>query len=76
MNSDIKAVTAIIRGRVLDATHVVHLTGTPHEKHAASKQSCCWGSPVIVGKYEIAVCCPSRRQAGDTRTAFFTYKVI
>ena len=76
MKTDVEIVTQIVRERASDANFVVHLSDTPHEKHAASRQSCCWGSPFVVDNYEIAVCCPSRRRLGDSRTAFFTFKRI
>lgn len=72
--ADVKRVAKIVTERTGHAA--VHNDQKPHEEQVASRQSCCWHTPIVVEGFEIACCVPSARSKGDARTAFFTFKKV
>lgn len=54
----------------------VHLFDKPHAELRDSKTADCWGGPIIVDEYEIAVSQPSPSRKGNTLWAFFTFQKL
>lgn len=72
--SEVATVKKIVETRT--GFGAVHNDTKPHAEQMASRQSCCWGGPLVKDGFEIAVCVPSARSKGDTRTAFFTFRKL
>lgn len=54
----------------------IFLEGKSHEDQKASRNSCCWSTPLVIDGFEISVCQPSVQSKGNKFFAFFTFKKI